>query len=74
MLRVLEVPGAFLTFLLRRVYGGPGNAHRHGRADAGQRRQALFLVVALAGLLEGYAGVTARAWLAASLERELSSA
>ena len=39
----------YTAFVIRRVFGGIGNAFRHGRADSGERDQVLFAIVALAG-------------------------
>lgn len=73
LLGPLGVTDVFHAFLVRRPYGGRGHPFRHGRADEGERKQVLFLLVALAGWFETFAGVPARLWLLGALERELSS-
>jgi hypothetical protein len=73
LFRPLEVPPVFREFLVHRAYGGRGDSFRHGRADEGEREQVVFLVFALAGWLELFAGAPARSWLLATLERELTS-
>lgn len=73
LFRPLEVPDSFREFLMRRAYGGRGDPFRHGRADEGEREQVLFLIVALAGWLETFAGVPARSWVLGALECEISS-
>ncbi|MDQ4072136.1 MAG: hypothetical protein M3088_04570 [Actinomycetota bacterium] len=71
--RAVGISGGFHTFLVHRSYGGRGHPFRHGRADEGEREQVLVLMVALAGWLETFAGIPARRWLMAALERDLGS-
>ena len=52
--KLLPVGDDYRTFLILRVYGGRGNTFRHGRADSGERRQALHSIVALVGWADAF--------------------
>lgn len=54
LVKTLAVSSEFEAFMIRRVYGGEGNAFRHGRADSGERRQTLHSVVALVGWVDAF--------------------
>jgi hypothetical protein len=60
-------------FAIRLVFGGPGNALRHGRPENVMRDQALPLIVALVGWLDFTLGTSGTARLANELEDELTS-
>jgi hypothetical protein len=51
----LGFDGAFADYIRRHVYGGAGDAYRHGTAVDGYRGEALALVVALLGWLNAVA-------------------
>ena len=61
----------FVSFLKRQVFGTTGNPFRHGDADDGERRQALFAIAALAGWLEEFADAPVRYELGARMELHL---
>jgi hypothetical protein len=50
--KVLGLDEDLLSFLHRQVYGGHGNAFRHGVARSGFRQKALTLTIALVALLD----------------------
>jgi hypothetical protein len=64
----------YAAFVIRRVFGGIGNAFRHGRADSGERDQVLFAVVALAGWVDLFLELNAMGVLASELSSRLDDA
>ena len=64
----------FTTFLVQRVFGGIGNAFRHGRADSGERDQVLFAIVALAGWVDYFLELNSMGVLADELLDRLDDA
>lgn len=64
----------YVLFVVRRVYGGEGNAHRHGRASVGEREVMLLGVVALAGWMDHFMGLRAMDALVDELEANLARA
>jgi hypothetical protein len=57
----LGFDGTFADFLRSHVYGGTGNAYRHGFATSGYRERALLLATALLGWLDAVAEPERRA-------------
>jgi hypothetical protein len=64
----------YTAFLVRRVFGGIGNAFRHGRADSGERDQVLFAVVAVAGWVDYFLELDSMGVLANELAQRLDAA
>jgi hypothetical protein len=64
----------YTAFVIRRVFGGIGNAFRHGRADSGERDQVLFAIVALAGWVDRFLELNAMGVLASELSSRLDDA
>lgn len=60
-------------FAIRLVFGGSGNALRHGRPENAMRDQALPLLVALVGWLDFTLGTSGTPKLASELEESLAS-
>ena len=52
LVKEMALSDDYTLFVVRRVFGGIGNAFRHGRADSGERDQTIFAIVALAGWLD----------------------
>lgn len=79
--KLLALPPDHQTFMIRAVFGTTGDAYRHGAADAGERRQVLLGVAALAGWLERFAeepaldvlGTRLAAALPAAVDRVLAA-
>jgi hypothetical protein len=57
--RLLASEPEFATWMTQAVFGTEGSPFRHGSAEDGHRRQALFGLVALAGWLQSFIGVQA---------------
>lgn len=57
--RLLASEAEFATWMAQAVFGTEGNPFRHGSAEDGHRRQALFGLVALAGWFQSFTGVQA---------------
>lgn len=74
LVKALAVSPEYTAFVVRRVYGGQGNAFRHGRADSGERHQALHSVVALVGWVDAFMGLSGMRVLAGLLAKRLPSA
>ncbi len=66
--------GEYVLFVVRHVYGGVGNAHRHGRADTGEREVMLSGIVALAGWVENFMNLPAVKVLVDEIQGQLPSA
>lgn len=62
------------AFAIRLVFGGSGNALRHGRPENAMRDQALPLIVAFVGWLDFTLGTSGTAKLASTLEGSLTDA
>jgi hypothetical protein len=60
VVRKLPAEKSYATFVCGRVFGDIGNPVRHGEQSASRRTQALFAIVAIAGWLDAFAGVSAR--------------
>ncbi len=74
LVKMLPVSPEYTAFVVRRVYGGQGNAFRHGRADSGERRQMLHCVVALVGWVDAFMGLSGMQVLAGLLDKRLPGA
>jgi hypothetical protein len=57
--RLLASEPEFATWMTQAVFGTEGNPFRHGSAETGHRRQALFGLVALAGWFQSFTEVQA---------------
>lgn len=74
LVKILAISPEYTAFVVRCVYGGQGNAFRHGRADSGERRQTLHSVVALVGWVDAFVGLSGMRVLAGLLAKRLPSA
>ncbi len=71
LVKRMAIDDDYAVFVVRRVFGGTGNAFRHGRAVDGERDQVLFGVVALAGWVNYFMQLNAMCVLAAELSKRL---
>jgi hypothetical protein len=69
-----ELSVEFQDFAIKLVFGGRGNAFRHGRPKNEARDQVLLLVVALVGWIDSVLGVEATRGLARALQAPLRQA
>lgn len=74
LVKQMAVDEDYSAFVIRRVFGGTGNAFRHGRADSGERDQVLFAIVALAGWVDFFLELSAMDVLASELSDRLGAA
>lgn len=74
LVKQMAVDEDYTSFLIRRVFGGIGNAFRHGRADSGERDQVLFAIVAVAGWVDFFLELSAMEVLAGELSGRLDAA
>ena len=73
VIRAIDLDDALREFTIRLVFGGRGNAVRHGRPKNDAREQVLLQVVALIGWVDSSIGTEGTARLAHSLEPPLAS-
>jgi hypothetical protein len=71
LLRRVIGEGEYLVFVIRHVYGGVGNPHRHGRTNTGEREVMLSGIVALAGWIELFMSLPAMEVLVDEIEGRL---
>jgi hypothetical protein len=74
VIKAIELDEELEEFAIRLVFGGPGNAFRHGRPENKARDQALLQIVALVGWIDFTLGTSGTAKLASELEESLTSA
>jgi hypothetical protein len=74
LVKQMAMSDEYTAFLVRRVFGGIGNAFRHGRADSGERDQVLFAVVAVAGWVDYFLELNSMGVLADELAERLDGA
>lgn len=74
LVKQMAVDKEYTAFVVRHVFGGIGNAFRHGRADSGERDQVLFAIVALAGWVDFFMNLSAMRVLAGQLSDRLDDA
>jgi hypothetical protein len=74
LLRRVIGEGEYLLFVIRHVYGGTGNPHRHGRASTGEREVMLSGIVALAGWIDHFMNLPAMEVLVGFIEDRLPAA
>jgi hypothetical protein len=74
VIKAIKLDADLEAFAIRLVFGGSGNALRHGRPENGMRDQALPLIVALIGWLDFTLGTSGTAKLASELEDSLTGA
>lgn len=65
------VTGELRRFIIRCIFGGEGNAYRHGDYEGGERERALWTFVALTALLDETTDQPVNEALGAQLEEEL---
>lgn len=73
VIKAIRLDEELEVFAIRFVFGGTGNALRHGRPENETRDQALPLIVALVGWLDFTLGTSGTAKLASELEDSLTS-
>lgn len=74
VVRELGLDSEFERHLHRHVFAPKGHSFRHVDADGGERRQALFAIVALCGWLDAFVGLSAHATLVELMGDELPGA
>jgi hypothetical protein len=74
LVKEMALSDDYTLFVVRQVFGGIGNAFRHGRADSGQRDQTIFAIVALAGWLDYFTDTHAVEVLVGELQPRLDAA
>jgi len=74
VIKAIKLDADLEAFAIRLVFGGSGNALRHGRPENEMRDQALPLIVALIGWLDFTLGTSGTAKLASELEDSLAGA
>lgn len=72
VIKAIKLDADLEAFAIRLVFGGSGNALRHGRPENEMRDQALPLIVALIGWLDFTVGTSGTAKLAIELENSLA--
>jgi hypothetical protein len=72
VIKAIELDQELEVFATRLVFGGRGNAFRHGRPENKARDQALLQIVALVGWIDFNLGTTGTAKLASELEDSLT--
>jgi len=72
VIKAIKLDADLEAFAIRLVFGGSGNALRHGRPENEMRDQALPLIVALIGWLDFTLGTSGTAELAGELEDSLA--
>ena len=73
VIKAIDLDDALREFTIRLVFGGRGNAVRHGRPKNDAREQVLLQVVALIGWVDSTIGTEGTARLAHSLETPLAT-
>jgi len=73
VIKLLPVDDDYEVFMIRRLFGGTGNPHRHGTAEDGERQQVLMGVIGLAGWVDEFMRLKATQVLAREMERRLPS-
>jgi hypothetical protein len=72
VIKAMQLEEEFEVFAIRLVFGGHGNAFRHGRPENEARDQALLQIVALVGWVDFTLGTSGIARLAHRLESPLA--
>lgn len=72
VIKAIKLDEELEVFATRLVFGGPGNAFRHGRPENKARDQALLQIVALVGWIDFTLGTSGTAKLASELEDSLA--
>ncbi len=73
VIKAVQLGEELEVFAIRLVFGGRGNAFRHGRPEHKARDQALLQIVALVGWVDFTLGTSGTARLASKLETPLAS-
>jgi len=73
VIKLLPVDDDYALFMIRRLFGGTGDPHRHGTAEDGERQQVLMGLVGLAGWVDEFMQLKATRVLAREMEKFLPS-
>jgi len=71
VIRLLPVDEDYETFIVRRLFGGVGDPHRHGTAEDGERQQVLMGIIGLAGWMDAFMELSATEVLAQEMAKRL---
>jgi hypothetical protein len=71
VIKLLPVDDGYELFIVRRIFGGVGDPHRHGTAEDGEREQVLMGIIGLAGWVDEFMQLRAIDRLAREIEQRL---
>lgn len=72
IIKAIELGEAYEVFALRLVFGGPGNAFRHGRPETPAREQTLLAIVAIIGWIDSALDTRGTGRLAEEIRKPLA--